>query len=397
MEAMTALSQAQFESAVRITTPAEAAAALKSYPHFRTLGDVLRSFSGDSRLKDRLVEGFLRWFPESRQDALDRKARNWLGGKCQSLAKEDAFILSHILELTLDKANDLLKMTAGEGIHWRDPEDIIWSYSILHHLEPDRTRALLEQARMRFHTPTAASVSYTAQVYDQLQSVLYGSEEEVLAFIETEHQMLGSFHNTAHHIFTQYMELLEQGFSDSDVEAYFHEMTKQVTRKLKAHPELEGHTAMYQPKSISSLEILETYLHRRLVPIRTSPAERSSDPFFAIRNSIRQSWPNEATLSRMKNRQIDVTRKVLILLFLATDGSNSEYADSEEEEHLTKEDIFLDTYTRLNLMLHSCGFPKLDPRNAFDWMILYCISSGDLWEIDGRLQAMLIEMFPEAS
>ena len=147
MEGMTTLSRAQFESAARITTPAEAAALLLCYPHYRTLGDVLHSLSGDPRIKELLVTGFLRWYPESRTDALDRKARNWLSCRCQNLTKEDAFILSHILELPLDKTDALLKMTAGEGIHWRDPEDILWSYAIVHHLEPARTRALLEQAK----------------------------------------------------------------------------------------------------------------------------------------------------------------------------------------------------------------------------------------------------------
>jgi len=38
---------------------------------------------------------------------------------------------------------------------------------------------------------------------------------------------------------------------------------------------------------------------------------------------------------------------------------------------------------------------KLDPRSAFDWMVLFCISTGDLWESDERIQAMLLEMFPK--
>ena len=46
-------------------------------------------------------------------------------------------------------------------------------------------------------------------------------------------------------------------------------------------------------------------------------------------------------------------------------------------------------------MLNSCGFLKLDPRSPFDWMILFCISTGDLWESDARLRTMLTEMFPE--
>ena len=91
-----------------------------------------------------------------------------------------------------------------------------------------------------------------------------------------------------------------------------------------------------------------------------------------------------------------MTRKVLILLFLATDGFGSDFTlDEDDEEPFTQEEQFLDLYTRMNLMLTSCSFQKLDPRNPFDWMILYCISTGDLWESDQRLPAMLRATFPE--
>ena len=80
-------------------------------------------------------------------------------------------------------------------------------------------------------------------------------------------------------------------------------------------------------------------------------------------------WPDEVTLSRMKNRKADVTRKVLMLLFLATDDGDA---------------AFRSTQLRMNQMLADCGFRKLDPRNAFDWLVLYCMrSSADTETMDG--------------
>ncbi len=97
----------------------------------------------------------------------------------------------------------------------------------------------------------------------------------------------------------------------------------------------------------------------------------------------------------MRKKQLNVTRKVLILLFLATNGSNTEFEEDDEDEMLeTRDEIFQDGYTRINLLLQSCGFPMLDPRTPFDWMVLYCICVDDLWDVDQRLTDMLMAMFP---
>ena len=41
------------------------------------------------------------------------------------------------------------------------------------------------------------------------------------------------------------------------------------------------------------------------------------------------------------------------------------------------------------LMLDDCSYSQLDPRNVFDWLLLYCIyDNGELSENE-RLQAVL--------
>ena len=46
--------------------------------------------------------------------------------------------------------------------------------------------------------------------------------------------------------------------------------------------------------------------------------------FTTVKENVAANWPDEATLSKMKTRKTDVTRKVLILLFLATDQGSDE-------------------------------------------------------------------------
>ena len=429
MDDMTSLSREMFEYALHVDSIQGAAQVLLSHPHVRTMDDILAEFANTANVKKQLVDGLCQWFPESSREALDRKVRNWLNGKNQSIAKEDAFAVSRIFSLSLERANEFLKMAAGEGIHWRNPEDLVWAYSIVQNLGTEQTRLLLDQAAELCQQPAECvpiANAYTADVFEKLQPVLYLSQEELLSFLQTQKDSLGALHNTAYQLFCQFMDILSKGYADGDVAALFQEMTakekkrketekadreatarmepegwksaqplNRTSEKEKRLQETDGDTELYRPEAMSTSEILETYLYRSLVPVKERGKGSAEASFSAIQRSIRQNWPDEATLSKMRSRKKDVSRKALILLFLATDGSGSEFTLDEEEEPFTQEEQFLDLYTRMNLLLTSCGFQKLDPRNPFDWMILYCISTGDLWESDQRLPAMLRATFPE--
>jgi len=145
---------------------------------------------------------------------------------------------------------------------------------------------------------------------------------------------------------------------------------------------------------MTSRDILESYMYRQLVPVAKRGEPRDKSAFSAVQRSIRANWPDEVTISKMKSRELEVTRKVLILLFLATDGSESEFEELDEDEDiLTRDEIFMNVYTRLNRMLQSCGFQRLDPRSPFDWVVLYCIYVDDLWDVDSRLKDMLQLLF----
>ena len=430
MDAMTSLSREMFEYALHMDSIQNAVQVLLSHPHVRTMGDILSEFSDAEDVKRQIVDGLCQWYPGNNRETLDRKVRNWLNGKTQSLTKEDAFVVSRIFSLSLERANEFLKMAAGEGIHWRNPEDIVWAYSIVQNLGPEESRSLLDRANALYEQPMAAAISanaYTADVFEKLQPVLYRSQEELLSFLQAQKGSLGVLHNTAYQLFCQFMEILSKGYADGDIAALFQEMTakekkrkeaekadreatarmeresgesaqplNRTSEKEKRLQEMDGDTELYRPEAMSTSEILETYLYRSLVPVKERGKGSAEASFSAIQRSIRQNWPDEATLSKMKSRKKDVTRKVLILLFLATDGFGSDFTlDEDDEEPFTQEEQFLDLYTRMNFMLASCGFQKLDPRSPFDWMILYCISTGDLWESDQRLPAMLRAAFPE--
>ncbi len=411
MENMTELTQIMFDRVISIRSVEEAAKVLLETGYFRTLGDTLRSFSGCDEPKKLLVNGWMAMHPSENRDSVDKKIRNWLGGRICSISKADTFQISLLLGLTLDRTDAFLKQACGEGIHWRDPEDIIWSYGILHRKTYAEIRNLLNlyDTVPKPEWGEEAADAYTAKVREKLEPVLSQSEDALLDWLSQEHASLGTYHNTAYRLFVQYMDLLESAGQTEqqlkeareksrktfyDVDA-FRDLLKQAGRS-----ETEIEAILSQKRTgfdgrITSRDILETYLYRNLVPIARRDGKKGKNAFSGIQNSIRANWPDEATVSKMRKRQLPVTRKVLILLFLATNGSNTEFEEDDEDEMLeTRDEIFQDIYTRLNLMLQSCGYPMLDPRTPFDWMVLYCICVDDTWDVDQRLADMLTAMFP---
>ena len=379
MENMTELSRIMYHSAMDARTVSDAMEILKQYDHFRTLGDVLRAFSGSADPRLLLVEGLMAANPEAPRSSVDKKVRNWLGGKTQSVSKADGFLLSRILNLDLDRTDDFLKMATGEGIHWRNPQDIVWCYAISQELSLEESASLLARAGQLAAPPAASvrNVSHTIQIREKVQGVLSLSQEELFAFLEEAHPTLGTFHNTAWQLFIRYMNLLEYAGQEDDI----------VSADPKKKADMDH--------KMTSRDILETYLYRQLVPIARRGEPKDKSPFSVIQRNIRANWPDEATLSKMKSRELDVSRKVLILLFLATDGSESDYEELDEDEDiLTRDEIFQNICMRMNRMLQSCGFQQLDPRNPFDWTILYCVCVDDLWDVDLRLSEMLSNMFP---
>ncbi len=411
MENMTELTRKMFDSATSIRSAAQAAQALLEARCFRTLGDTLKSCSGCNDPKKLLVNGWMELHPSENRKSVDKKVRNWLGGRTFSVSKKDAFQLSVIMGLSLDRTDAFLKQACGEGIHWRDPEEIIWGYGILHQKSYAQICDMLDRysALPKPDAAQEATDVYTAEVKAKLEPVLSQSEDALFDWLCREQAALGTYRNTAYRLFIQYMDLLERaGQTEKQLEearkksretSYdedaFADLLKQAGRSdAEISASLSRKHAGFDDR-ITSRDILETYLYRNLVPVSRRDGKKGELTFSGIQNSLRANWPDETTISKMRRRQLPVSRKVLILLFLATNGSNTEFEENDEDEVLeTRDEIFQDIYTRLNLMLQSCGFSMLDPRAPFDWMVLYCICVDDLWDVDQRLTDMLTAMFP---
>lgn len=389
MANMTELSRQMVNDAFRAKTTAEAIALLRENARFRTLKDVLLAadpaHSSEKELKKKLAEGLCRHHPEKKPDSLSRNVSNWFAGRVRTISKETAFELCLILGLSLEEANHLVMRISEEAIHWRNPEEIVWGYAIVHRLSYADTMSLMAAVREKSLVsarPESGKI-FTHLIRSEVLAHLRGSKQELLAYIAENAEKWGSFHNTAYDLFTRFMLLLQTGASDPDELEQ-----KKLEKAKKKSKDVDG-----LDETMTAEDVLDTYFFRKCVETggEMSPLQRS----------IRMNWPDSATLARMRQRSdgTDVSRKVLVLLFLATNGHASEFQIDDEEEYderRTRDRAFRDLYIRLNRMLSRCGFQPLDPRSPFDWMILFCICARDIWDTDRRLEEVLSGLFPDA-
>lgn len=364
---------------------------LKSETNIRKVRDTLSFYTHIpvnqmNELKAYLTEKLTVCIPGAKAESVRRKVQMWMKDDVLAVSKQSAIQIAFALNLPLDAADDLLKRLCGEGFHWRDPEEIVYICALIHGLSYAEAFTLYEDIKDRIVTETVRESEinvYTEHIKNTVLKIT--SYEELIDFLCKSQKGLGELHNTAYSLFIEFLSLLGMPVMEYDT------VFKKDTKKDYAEK------ALVDIKKYASRDIMDTYLYRRFIPVAQRKSKDNPEPekvvFSAMQRNIRQNWPDEVTLSKMIHRETDVTRKVLILLFLATDGGDTAYADEYLEER-EPEEVFSDIYERLNMMLSDCGFAELDPRTQFDWMVLYCMCVDDSIFIDGKIQRFLAEIFP---
>lgn len=379
---MTETSKIMAKKAVSIRSTAEATAYLLSHPPFRTIKDILMAAAGqgmtEKELKSMLTEGMLRHHPDQNRDSIQRKIGNWLNGKTRTLTRDTAFELCLILGLSLEQANICMMRLTDEAIHWRNPEEIAWAYAIAHRLDYAGTLKLVAAARRAAEGATPRTDVYTHMIREKVIEQLRGTQEQLLDFIAQNRAQWGQYHNQAHALFQAYYNRLKTD-ETQDREAY---------ESLNNERKLTGESNETMKRTLSAEDILNTYFFRSCVKGKAKSA---------LQKSIKANWPDEAVLSKMRNRaeDTDVSRKVLMMLFLATYEGEDPEEDEDIDERERREKAFKRIYKGINTMLSRCGFQILDPRSPFDWIVLHCISRDDTCEMDMRMGEILTDLFAE--
>ncbi|MDR0857528.1 MAG: hypothetical protein LBN97_00675, partial [Oscillospiraceae bacterium] len=109
------------------------------------------------------------------------------------------------------------------------------------------------------------------------------------------------------------------------------------------------------------------------------PVTRSTAGLDTIQKVIREYWIGEMSIKRILERKEDVTRKSLLLLYIATGGESTYFDEPDNdsdvplalyfENEMTPQESLENHSIAIDIMLKECGFASLDPRNPFDWLI----------------------------
>lgn len=311
-------------------TAKEAVEFMKSGMKLRTFTDNLTAFYKGEDLEQKLLEGLCRYRAMSRQ-SIRRKVYNWLHNKNLPQDREEMFCICFILELDETASDHLLKRLTGQGIHYRDVRELVYAYCL-------KRQILYEQAKQMADTlvcPAPVKESGRQPLTDVYKSRFHmlQSQEELLQFLLENKSCFGEYHNTAYSYFMQMLDLL----TDAGEAAY-------------------------------SLEtVADTYLRMNM------PLNKRTSGFGTIQKLVKKHWPGSRSIKAMKNRTQDVSRKALLLLYIVTGGVHADDYEELDEDYVMP-DEFLEQHCRsINRMLTESGMARIDPRNAFDFLILYAI------------------------
>lgn len=333
-------------------TSKEAAEFMKSGMQLRTFSDNLRAFYDGDDLTQRLTEGLCRYTGAS-SSSVRRKVYNWMHNKNLPQDREELFCICFILELNDTASDYLLKRLTGQGIHYRDTRELVYAYCLKNSILYEQAKKLADGLNRTSVRPDGRTEDVlTEQVRDRFQ--LLRDWEELLQFIMENKSEFGQYHNTAYRYFTEMLNLLTG----------------------------EGGETVYSLESAA-----DTYLRLNM------PLNKRTSGFHDIQKLIKKHWPSSRSIKAMKNRTQDVTRKTLLLLYIVTGGVHQDGYEEMDEDYVMP-DEFLEHHCRsMNQMLSRCGMARLDPRNAFDFLILYSIRPEEETFMSDRMAEIVAQLY----
>lgn len=364
-EVMTEISSRQWDFITQENLSAkEAVDFLRNGMKLRTFRDNLKAFYPGDDLAKRLTDGMYQCallydnHPENiKQDSVRRKVRNWMNDKNLPTDREEIFQICFILEIDEFRADHLMKRLADQGIHYRDSREMIYAYCLKHRLGYENALRLVSDFKNRGGSNGSGQEPMTQIFRMKLKGIQ--AEEDLISFMLDHARNLGSFHNTAYEYFCRMLSLLS-GKDELDKEFF-------------------------------SLEsIADSYLRMNM------PMDKKTSGYSSIQKIIKKYWPGSRSIKAMKSRSEEVSRKVLLLLYIVTGGVwDNDYSELDET-YIDPADFLESHCRRMNKMLTDCGMSKIDPRNVFDYLILFSLRPEDDSFMSDRMAEIVQEIFEGA-
>ena len=195
----------------------------------------------------------------------------------------------------------------------------------------------------------AEITSYIRSRFEHIQS-----EEALWEFLEMHQNKFGQQNRTAYRKFRKMLNYLLHPSSEEDL--------------------------LPDEQEYSIRKVVDQYLRMGV------PYEKKSGRYTPLQREIKQHWPSAKTIYEMCSGKLDVDRKTLLLLYLATEGEgDSDGADMRSlSEHRR----------RMDLMMAECGMPVLNVHCPFDYLILLAVNCrGEDDFIGYRMEKIIRKIF----
>lgn len=330
----------------------------------RSFSDILKEMYPGDDLMLRLIQQFQDDAPESNPKSVSKKIHNWLSDKNRPTNREDIFHIGFALRLSVAQVNTLLGVCTEYGIHYREGRDAVYAWFLRNqrtYFEAQRFLKSLPPLPI-FEQPSICTQS--RNVTQELRSafLLAHNEEELRKCYISNMGLMGHLHFRAYHYFQKYLDLL-------------------------IHPACAWGGMKEPDYSIEA--VMEQYLSLKM------PSDRARGGYTVIQKLLKQNWPNATALKNIRLRKEDVSRKLLLLLYVVTENvmDDDDYVELDED-YVTPEERLEDHWWTLNAILSDCGMTPLDPRNASDWLILYSIAAEDE-PMSQRMEQVVEHMFAD--
>ena len=330
----------------------------------RTFSESLQDLYPRSDLGQRLTGFFRTYESDSSPEAASKKVRGWLDGKSRPNNREDIFKIGFALGLREGEVNHLLGQCFGYGIHYRDPQDAVYSWFLRNGKGYEEAHvfftALPPAERSGEYIDCPEDVHITFELRNALLSARSTAELRE-AYLENVWRF-GVLHLRAYKYFEKYLGLL-------------------------MHPDAAWDDGAAEDYSLDA--VMKKYLTLHM------PFGRSRGGYSVTQKLLKRNWPNATSLKNIRAHREDVPRKLLLLLYVITENVvDGEYSELDED-YLSISERLRQHWWVLNAILIDCGMPTLDPRNATDWLIMYALTADGDESMSERMSQVIDRLFAD--
>lgn len=338
----------------------------------RSFSETLQTMYPHDDLIERLVRFYVIAGTRANNHSLTRRFENWMKNRNCPTNREDIFKIAYALKLDESQLDYLLGLTTGYCIQYRDGYELVLAWFL--------RKGYGYREALEFH---ASLPKY--EPHETMSPVMHTHETRRLKAELTNIRTLDDLHAfyllNMHHFGTQHLR----------GHAIFDRFLSQL---------IQPTSLLTLSESTYSIErIMQEYLSMHM------PTTRNRKSLTQLQRIIKKEWPNATTIKSVLNHTKDVPRKLLILLYVVTENcgipenspalvSAPGFVEASASNSLPAiEQRMNDHWWTLNAILRDCGMAALDPRNAFDWLVLYAISVKDDEPMSKRMEQVIDELF----